>query len=70
MNQCRCSKCAAAAAARMNPCRETVASEPVMAFVPVQQSTAMYNECQALMRGTLFIVLDKPFKGKGGCCSE
>lgn len=33
-----------------------------MAYVPVQTDTAVYDCEQALCRGTLFTVLDKPFK--------
>ncbi len=42
---------------------------PVMAFVPVQTWDCAYTCGQALARGTLFPSLDKPFKGKGGCCN-
>lgn len=33
-----------------------------MAYVPVQMDTTVYDEEQALCRGTLFTALDKPFK--------
>ena len=41
---------------------------PVMAFVEMQPFGRMYNEAEALCRGTLFPALDKPFTGRGGCC--
>ena len=40
---------------------------PVMAFVEIQPFGRMYNEAEALCRGTLFPALDKPFTGRGGC---
>ena len=43
------------------------ASVPVMAYVPWQNWEGLYSENQALRRGTLFMPLDKPFYGKGGC---
>ena len=36
-----------------------------MAYVPFQTDTTTYDEMQALKAGTLFPVLDKPFKGRG-----
>ncbi len=36
-----------------------------MAYVPWQRWGDYYDPCKAFMRGTLFAVLDKPFKG--GC---
>ena len=36
-----------------------------MAYVPFQTDTATYDEIQALKAGTLFPVLDKPFRGRG-----
>lgn len=36
-----------------------------MAYVPFQTDTTTYDEMQALRAGTLFPVLDKPFKGRG-----
>lgn len=35
--------------------------QPTMAYVPFQIDKAMYDECEALSRGSLFKVLDKPF---------
>lgn len=35
-----------------------------MAYVPMQKFGEIYNESDALMRGTLFPELDKPFCGK------
>lgn len=43
---------------------------PVMAYVPWQSAGKMYSDEQALQRGTLFCVLDKPYYGKGGCCRD
>lgn len=42
---------------------------PVMVFIEPQSWGEVYTEGQALARGTLFPVLDKPFFGKGGCCN-
>ena len=36
-----------------------------MAYVPFQTDTTTYDEMKALKAGTLFPVLDKPFKGRG-----
>ena len=36
-----------------------------MAYVPFQTDTTTYDEMKALKIGTLFPVLDKPFKGRG-----
>lgn len=36
-----------------------------MAYVPFQTDTTTYDEMKALKVGTLFPVLDKPFKGRG-----
>lgn len=41
---------------------------PVMVFIEMQPFGKMYNEAEALCRGTLFPALDKPFTGRGGCC--
>ncbi len=38
---------------------------PAMAYVPWQHWGDIYEPCKALKRGTLFAILDKPFKG--GC---
>lgn len=38
---------------------------PGMAYVPWQYWSDIYEPCKALERGTLFAILDKPFKG--GC---
>ena len=40
---------------------------PVMVFIEMQPFGRMYNEAEALCRGTLFPALDKPFTGRGGC---
>lgn len=39
-----------------------------MAYVPMQKICEVYDVETALMNGTLFPELDKPFLGKGGCC--
>jgi hypothetical protein len=39
---------------------------PGMAYVPWQHWGEVYEPCKALERGTLYPVLDKPFKG-GRC---
>lgn len=36
---------------------------PGMAYVPWQRWGDYYDPCKAFARGTLFAVLDKPFKG-------
>lgn len=36
-----------------------------MVYVPIQKWVSIYPPCQALLRGTIFQELDKPFKG--GC---
>lgn len=38
---------------------------PTMAYVPFQTDTTAYDETKALKAGTLFPVLDKPFRGRG-----
>lgn len=38
---------------------------PAMAYVPFQLDRTAFSPEQALMRGTLFTELDKPFSGKG-----
>ena len=38
---------------------------PAMAYVPMQTDTATYDEFNALVSGTLFSCLNKPFKGSG-----
>lgn len=38
---------------------------PTMAYVPFQTDTTTYDEMKALKAGTLFPVLDKPFRGRG-----
>ena len=35
--------------------------QPTMAYVPFQIDKEMYDECEALSRGSLFKVVDKPF---------
>ena len=50
-------------------CKRTALPEcPVvaMAYVPFQTDTRVYDDCKALMAGTLFPVLDLPFTGV--CC--
>lgn len=37
---------------------------PAMAYVPFQLDRTAFSPEQALMRGTLFTALDKPFSGK------
>lgn len=41
---------------------------PAMAYVPWQRWCNLYESEVALSKGTIFIELDKPFRGKGGCC--
>ena len=36
---------------------------PAMAYVPFQTDRKVYNAADALCKGTLFPVLNKPFKG-------
>ena len=36
-----------------------------MAYVPMQTDTTMYDDGKALMQGTLFPTLNKPFAGAG-----
>lgn len=36
---------------------------PAMCYVPWQRWNEIYEPCKAIMRGTLFPVLDKPFTG-------
>lgn len=38
-----------------------------MAYVPFQENAEQYDSEKALMRGTAFPALDKPFLGKAGC---
>lgn len=38
-----------------------------MAYVPFQEDASEYASEKALMRGTAFPDLDKPFYGKAGC---
>lgn len=47
--------------------RSALPENPVvaMAYVPFQTDTTTYDEMQALKIGTLFPVLDKPFRGRG-----
>nr|WP_294470029.1 spore coat associated protein CotJA [uncultured Sellimonas sp.] len=40
-----------------------------MAYVPWQRGLDLYPICKGFVRGTIFEELDKPFLGKGGCCS-
>lgn len=40
---------------------------PVMVYIVEQKWGNVYTPCRALMQGTLFPALDKPFFGKGGC---
>ncbi len=46
--------------------RTTQVQSPAMAYVPWQRWGDLYEPCKAFARGTLFAVLDKPFKG-GKC---
>ncbi|MBE6765681.1 MAG: spore coat associated protein CotJA [Clostridia bacterium] len=67
-------KCEFCARRRVCPCEQKAVltetqNTPVMAFIPWQTDGKLYCDAQALMRGTLFAVLDKPFYGTGGCCS-
>ncbi len=39
-----------------------------MAYVPFQLDISYYNADDAFKRGTLFAVLDKPFKGRCVVC--
>lgn len=39
-----------------------------MAYVPWQNWQCPYEAEKAFQRGTIFEVLDKPFRGIGGCC--
>ena len=36
-----------------------------MAYIPMQTDTTVYDDNKALMEGTLFPVLNKPFAGAG-----
>ena len=40
-----------------------------MAYVPWQRWGNLYDLDQALMAGTIFADLNKPFRGTGGCCN-
>ncbi len=40
-----------------------------MAYVPWQRWENLYELDQALMAGTIFADLNKPFRGRGGCCN-
>ena len=42
---------------------------PGMAYVPWQRWENLYELDQALMAGTIFADLNKPFRGRGGCCN-
>jgi hypothetical protein len=52
----------------MNETPEIMPSAPslAMAYVPWQQFTSTYEPQKALMVGTIFPELDKPFTGKSG----
>ncbi len=39
-----------------------------MAYVKWQEWQCLYEPDKGLSRGTIFEELDKPFKGRGGCC--
>ncbi len=39
-----------------------------MAYVPWQEWQNLYEPDKGLRYGTIFEDLDKPFKGRGGCC--
>ena len=50
-----------------NPCVASALPDnavPAMAFVPFQLDRTAYSPEKALSAGTLFTVLDKPFKGR------
>jgi|GEM_PF-165395 len=65
-----CAACRREPQPRQAACPATECAHlPVMAFVPVQTWDCTYTCGQALVRGTLFPTLDKPFMGKGGCCN-
>lgn len=40
-----------------------------MAYVPWQHWGKLYDLNQAFMEGTIFVDLNKPFRGTGGCCN-
>ena len=46
------------------------ANVPVMVYITGQEWDCVYPAERALLQGTLFPALDKPFFGKGGCCGE
>jgi hypothetical protein len=52
----------------MNDEREIMPKDPslAMAYVPWQQFTSTYEPQKALMVGTIFPELDKPFVGRAG----
>ena len=60
---------------RRNPCCEDHSDRdaysgipPPMAFVPWQNWQAIYDAEKGFHCGTIFEELNKPFRGKGGCC--
>lgn len=71
--QVRCPACARSRMTQQPCCTAEPACTAlsVMAFVEPQawESGCIYTCGQALVHGTLFPALDKPFTGKGGCCN-
>ena len=54
----------------MNRARRAIDSEyPIaMAYVPWQQWRKLHDLGYGFQCGTIFQELEKPFRGKGGCC--
>ena len=62
---------------RRNECQECTCGKkadplqdlPIaMAYVPWQQWKNLHDLCYGFQCGTIFQELEKPFRGKGGCC--
>lgn len=51
------------------PCSMSREHVLAMAYVPWQKWENLYCLDKAFKRGTIFVDLDKPFYGKGGCNS-
>lgn len=68
MNNCDCHSIDA----RMScPPKASLQNKPVaMAYVPWQYFNQTYEPDQALMCGTIFPELNKPFLGKRGACER
>ena len=49
-----------------NQKKQVQVQSPAMAYVPWQRWGDLYEPCKAFVKGTLFAVLDKPFRG-GKC---